>query len=152
MWRAPKCSADLTYHGVSGAEDVKCHPGGPEKQMLDLGVACADLSGGATDDCAGACRASWDANYTKCLEPFWQFIPAPFRPPFDRVKEACLAATAQAGAGAFWSCAYRHVRHTLLLLLFVFRTASWMCSIHVIVQHQATRRWRFQHRCCRSSR
>ena len=112
---APKCSADLTYHGVSGAEDVKCHPGGPEKQMLDLGVACADLSGGATDDCAGACRASWDANYTKCLEPFWQFIPAPFRPPFDRVKETCLVATAQAAAGApLRSLAALHARaHSL---------------------------------------
>ena len=104
-----------TYHDLSGAEDVACHPGGPEKQMLDLGVACADLSGGATDDCAGACRASWDANYTKCLEPFWQFIPAPFRPPFDRVKEVCLTATAQATAGAFRSCACRDVRHMLLL-------------------------------------
>jgi hypothetical protein len=83
--------------------------------MVDLGVACADLSGGATDDCAGACRASWDANYTKCLEPFWQFIPAPFRPPFDRVKEACLAATAQAGAGVFCSYSYGDFRHTLLL-------------------------------------
>ena len=74
--------------------EVKCHPGGPEKQMMDLGLVCADLSGGATDKCDGACRTYWDANYTKCLEPFWQFIPAPFRPPFDGVKEVCLAATA----------------------------------------------------------
>ena len=119
--RTPKCSPDVTYHGLSGAEDVKCHPGGPEKQMLELGVVCADLSGGATDDCAGACHASWDANYTKCLEPFWQFIPAPFRPPFDRVKEVCLAATAQAAPGAFCACAYRDVRHTYGCAL---RTAS----------------------------
>ncbi len=79
---------------------MKCHPGGPEKQMVDLGLVCADLSGGATDKCDGACRTYWDANYTKCLEPFWQFIPAPFRPPFDGVKEACLTATAAAAAGA----------------------------------------------------
>ena len=80
---------------------MKCHPGGPEKQMMDLGLVCADLSGGATDKCDGACRTYWDANYTKCLEPFWQFIPAPFRPPFDRVKEVCLAATAESATGSF---------------------------------------------------
>ena len=71
--------------------------------MMDLGLVCADLSGGATDKCDGACRTYWDANYTKCLEPFWQFIPAPFRPPFDHVREVCLAAlaaTAESAAGA----------------------------------------------------
>ena len=64
--------------------------------MTDLGFVCAELSGGVTDKCDGTCRASWDANYTKCIEPFWQFIPAPFRPPFDHVKEVCLAAPSPA--------------------------------------------------------
>ena len=81
-----------TATAAAGSDEVKCHPGGPEKQMMDLGVVCAELSGGVTDQCDGTCRASWDANFSKCLEPFWQFIPAPFRPPFDRVKEVCLAA------------------------------------------------------------
>jgi hypothetical protein len=80
-------------------KEVKCHPGGPEKQMMDLGVVCADVSAGSTDLCNGECRAYWEANYTNCVAPFWQFIPAPFRPPFDRVKQICLAATAEATAG-----------------------------------------------------
>ena len=80
--------------------------------MMDLGLVCADLSGGATDKCDGACRTYWDANYTKCLEPFWQFIPAPFRPPFDRVKEVCLAATEESAAGVLifqtaWAASWR---------------------------------------------
>ena len=89
-----------TATAAAGNDEVKCHPGGPEKQMMDLGVVCAELSGGVTAQCDGVCRAYWDANYTKCLEPFWQFIPAPFRPPFDHVKEVCLAGTAESAAGA----------------------------------------------------
>ena len=76
-----------------------CHEGGPQKQMVELGVVCADLSGEATDTCDGACRAYWAANYTKCLATFWEFIPASFRPPYDRVKEACSAAIAESEAG-----------------------------------------------------
>jgi hypothetical protein len=75
--------------------------------MMDLGMVCADLSGAATDKCDGTCRASWDANYTKCLEPFWQFIPVPFRPPFDHVKEVCLVATAESAAGSCSGLAFR---------------------------------------------
>ena len=84
----------------AASTEVRCHPGGPEKQMMDLGVVCAELSGGVTDTCDGTCRAYWDANYTKCLGPFWQFIPAPFRPPYDHVKEACSAVTGESAAGA----------------------------------------------------
>jgi hypothetical protein len=92
---------------VSPTEEIKCHEGGPQKQMVELGVVCADLSGEATDTCDGACRAYWSANYTKCLAAFWEFIPASFRPPYDRVKEACSAAVAESEAGLFAFPAFR---------------------------------------------
>lgn len=90
--------------------------------MMDLGVVCADLSGGTTDKCDGACRTYWDANYTKCLEPFWQFIPAPFRPPFDGVKEACLTATAGScfSIAAALSCAPLAALRRLYRVCFVW--------------------------------
>ena len=96
----PGCLCAVAASTAPTTDEVRCHPGGPEKQMMDLGVVCAELSGGVTDTCDGTCRAYWDANYTKCLVPFWQFIPAPFRPPYDHVKEACSAATGESAAGA----------------------------------------------------
>ena len=90
LQRIEKKLDDLkSFVAAANPEQVQCAPGGWINRFSALAFLCPGQLSGKMTECVGACRAIWDATYTKCLVPYWFALNATLQPQFDRVKAAC---------------------------------------------------------------